>query len=173
MLDETDSRLLAAVQAQAQITAQELGDLLKLSASQAARRRAKLEADGLITGYSARLSPSGLGLTVQAFVQVQMAAHSPEAAKGFLRLIATLPEVTACWTLTGKADYLVRRSACTQHTDPPPPAAEPRCRACAKPDRDGSAETRRGAAGPKEHRTSGRPRHQTAVDSQACPARLM
>jgi DNA-binding Lrp family transcriptional regulator len=108
MLDETDSRLLAAVQAQAQITAQELGDLLKLSASQAARRRAKLEADGLITGYSARLSPSKLGLTVQAFVQVQMAAHSPEAAKGFLRLIATLPEVTACWTLTGEADYLLR-----------------------------------------------------------------
>ena len=108
MLDETDSRLLAAVQANAQITAQELGDLLHLSASQAARRRGRLEAEGLITGYSARLSPAKLGLTVQAFVQVQMAAHSPEAARDFLRLIATLPEVVACWTLTGEADYLLR-----------------------------------------------------------------
>ena len=108
MIDDADSRLLSAVQANAQITAQDLGDLLGLSASQAARRRAKLEADGLITGYVARLSPGKLGLTVQAFVQVQMAAHSPEAAKGFLRLISTLPEVVACWTLTGEADYLLR-----------------------------------------------------------------
>ncbi len=108
MLAPTDSRLLAAVQADAQITAQELGDRLNLSASQAARRRAKLEADGLIAGYSARLSPEKLGLAVQAFVQVQMAAHSPDTAREFLRLIATLPEVVACWTLTGEADYLLR-----------------------------------------------------------------
>jgi len=108
MLDETDSRLLAAVQADAQITAQELGDLVGLSGSQAARRRARLETDGLITGYTARLSAAKLGLTVQAFVQVQMAAHSPEAARDFLRLVATLPDITACWTLTGEADYLLR-----------------------------------------------------------------
>ena len=108
MLDETDSRLLSALQANAQVTAQELGDLLNLSASQAARRRARLEADGLVTGYAARLSPERLGLTVQAFVQVQMAAHAPETARDFLRLIATLPEIVACWTLTGEADYLLR-----------------------------------------------------------------
>lgn len=108
MTDETDSRLLAAVQANAQVTAQELGELLNLSPSQAARRRARLEAEGVITGYRARLSPGKLGLTVQAFVQVQMAAHSPESARDFLRLISTLPEVVACWTLTGEADYLLR-----------------------------------------------------------------
>lgn len=108
MIDETDSRLLAAVQANAQVTAQELGELLNLSPSQAARRRARLEAEGVITGYRARLSPGKLGLTVQAFVQVQMAAHSPESARDFLRLISTLPEVVACWTLTGEADYLLR-----------------------------------------------------------------
>ena len=108
MLDETDSRLLAAVQTDARITAEDLGARLNLSASQAARRRARLEAEGVIAGYSARLSPERLGLTVQAFVQVQMAAHAPETAAAFLRLIATLPEVTACWTLTGEADYLLR-----------------------------------------------------------------
>lgn len=107
-MDETDSRLLAAIQRQADITAQDLGDLLGLSASQAARRRARLEAEGVITGYGARLAPARLGLSVQAFVQVQMAAHSPEAAQGFLRLISTLPEIVACWTLTGEADYLLR-----------------------------------------------------------------
>lgn len=107
-LDEVDSRLLAILQRRADISAQELGDHLGLSASQAARRKARLEADETISGYSARLVPSRLGLSVQAFVQVQMAAHSPETAAGFLRLIATLPEIVACWTLTGEADYLLR-----------------------------------------------------------------
>ena len=108
MIDETDSNLLAAVQRNAMLTAQELGELLNLSASQAARRRARLEAAGLITGYSARLDPAQLGLTVQAFVQVQMTAHSPDTAKSFGSLISTLPEVISAWTLTGEADYLLR-----------------------------------------------------------------
>lgn len=108
MLDSTDSRLLAELQRRGDLTAQELGELLHLSASQAARRRARLEAEGLITGYSARLDPGRLGLTVQAFVQVQMTAHNADNAAGFVRLVDGLAEVTSCWTLTGEADYLLR-----------------------------------------------------------------
>lgn len=108
MLDSTDRRLLTEVQRRADITAQDLGDILHLSASQAARRRARLEAEGLILGYSARLDPAKLGLTVQAFVQVQMAAHNADNAAGFVRLVTALPEVVGCWTLTGEADYLLR-----------------------------------------------------------------
>jgi DNA-binding Lrp family transcriptional regulator len=108
MLDETDSRLLAAIQKNALLTAQELGDVLNLSASQAARRRQRLEAEGYIMSYTARLDPAKLGLSVQAFVQVQMAHHSTDAARGFASLIATRPEVICAWTLTGEADYLLR-----------------------------------------------------------------
>ena len=108
MIDSIDSHLLAEVQRRADLTAQELGDMLNLSPSQAARRRQRLEADGAITGYRARLDPGKLGLTVQAFVQVQMAAHNPETARSFMSLISTLPEIVACWTLTGEADYLLR-----------------------------------------------------------------
>ena len=43
MLDEIDKRLLDALQKNAHLTAQELGDMLNLSASQAGRRRQKLE----------------------------------------------------------------------------------------------------------------------------------
>ena len=108
MIDEIDSRLLAAVQANALLTAQELGEVLHLSPSQAARRRQRLEAEGYITGYTARLDPARIGLGVQAFVQVQMATHSTEAARGFASLISTRPEVISAWTLTGEADYLLR-----------------------------------------------------------------
>ncbi len=107
-MDSIDSRLLAAVQRKGDITAQELGEVLNLSPSQAARRRARLESDGVIAGYQARLDPARLGLAVQAFVQVQMASHNAERPQSFIRLISTLPEVVACWTMTGEADYLLR-----------------------------------------------------------------
>ncbi|MFO7920883.1 MAG: Lrp/AsnC family transcriptional regulator, partial [Nioella sp.] len=45
-LDETDRHLLRAVQEDAQLTAQELGERLNLSASQAGRRRHRLEQAG-------------------------------------------------------------------------------------------------------------------------------
>lgn len=108
MLDATDSHLLALLQANAMATAQELGEALNLSPSQAARRRQRLEAEGYVTGYTARLDPLRIGLTVQAFVQVQMASHAPDLARSFGILIATLPEVISAWTLTGEADYLLR-----------------------------------------------------------------
>ena len=108
MIDAKDRRLIALLQGDATLTAQALGDRLHLSPSQAARRRQRLEAEGYVTGYRATLDPARLGLSVQAFVQVQMAAHSPEAAQGFARLVAAQPEVVAVWTLTGEADYLLR-----------------------------------------------------------------
>lgn len=108
MLDTIDSRLLAEIQANAMLTAQELGERLNLSPSQAARRRQRLEAEGFVTGYAAKLSPAKVGLTVQAFVQVQMATHSPDAARSFGTLLATCPEIVSAWTLTGEADYLLR-----------------------------------------------------------------
>lgn len=107
-LDSIDRKLLDALQSNAQLTAQELGEHLNLSASQAGRRRLRLEQDGLIERYSARLDPAKLGLSVQAFVQVQMANQSPQAAKEFLRLTELRREITSVWTLTGEADYMMR-----------------------------------------------------------------
>jgi DNA-binding Lrp family transcriptional regulator len=108
MLDDIDSRLLAALQLDAHLTAQDLGERLHLSASQAGRRRQRLEAEGYITSYSARLDPAKIGLGVQAFVQVQMASHAPDVARSFATLLTTLPQVISAWTLTGEADYLLR-----------------------------------------------------------------
>jgi DNA-binding Lrp family transcriptional regulator len=108
LLDDTDSRLIAALQTDAHLTAEALGDILHLSASQAGRRRQRLEQEGYITGYTARLDPRKVGLQVQAFVQVQMATHHPDQVRGFARIVATRPEIVSAWTLTGEADYLLR-----------------------------------------------------------------
>jgi DNA-binding Lrp family transcriptional regulator len=108
MLDSFDHRLLAALQADGQATAQDLAGRLPLSASQIGRRRQRLEAEGYVTGYRATLSPERLGLAVEAFIQVAMAAHTAENAREFRSLTRHTPEITGAWTLTGEADYLLR-----------------------------------------------------------------
>jgi len=108
MLDDIDKRLLAALQKNAHLTADELGKQLNLSASQAGRRRQKLEAEGVISGYTARLDARQLGLTVQGFVQVHLSTHGPEHSASFGRLIANRAEIVSAWTMTGDADYLLR-----------------------------------------------------------------
>lgn len=108
MLDDTDKKLLAALQKNAHLTSQQLGEMLNLSPSQAGRRRQRLEAEGYIQGYAARLDPDRLGLHVQGFVQVQLGTHGPDHARSFARLVQTRPEITSAWTMTGEADYLLR-----------------------------------------------------------------
>jgi DNA-binding Lrp family transcriptional regulator len=106
--DVIDSALLAALQRDAHLTAEKLGEVLNLSPSQAGRLRQRLEETGLITGYTARVAPVKAGLSVQAFVQVQMARHGAETSASFSRLISTQVQVVSAWTLTGEADYLLR-----------------------------------------------------------------
>ena len=108
MLDEIDKRLLSALQKDAQLTAHQLGELLNLSPSQAGRRRQRLEADGFIRAYIARLDPVHLGLHVQGFVQVHLGTHGADTAASFARLVDTRPEIVGAWTMTGDADYLLR-----------------------------------------------------------------
>jgi DNA-binding Lrp family transcriptional regulator len=108
MLDATDSRLLSLLQQDATLTAQDLGERLNLSPSQAARRRQRLEAQGTITRTRAEIDPARVGLTVEAFIRVVMATHTEQNARDFVRLTRAQAEITGAWTLTGEADYLLR-----------------------------------------------------------------
>lgn len=107
-LDPVDQRLLAELQRDSTQTAEVLGTRLGLSGSQVARRRQRLESEGFVTGYGARVDPERLGLGVQAFVSVQMASQEPKAARALHALVTSTPEVISAWTLTGEADYLLR-----------------------------------------------------------------
>jgi DNA-binding Lrp family transcriptional regulator len=107
-MDGSDIRLLAALQEDGRLTNFDLAQRVGLSASQCSRRRAALEASGVIARYNASLSPEALGLGVLVFVQVTLATHSPDNSKRFQKLIERLPEVQEAYSLTGEADYLIK-----------------------------------------------------------------
>jgi DNA-binding Lrp family transcriptional regulator len=107
-LDAFDLRLLAALQEDGRLTNQQVGDRIGLSASQCSRRRSALETVGLIGGYRAVLDAEALGLTVLAFIQVTLSAHSEENARRFRDLLARVEEIQEAYAMTGDTDYLLK-----------------------------------------------------------------
>ncbi|MBI0436115.1 Lrp/AsnC family transcriptional regulator [Roseomonas sp. KE0001] len=107
-LDGFDLRLLAALQEDARLTNQQLGERIGLSASQCSRRRSALEAAGLIRGYRAELEAEALGLHVLAFVQVTLTAHSGDNSRRFRELLARVEEIQEAYAMTGDTDYLLK-----------------------------------------------------------------
>ena len=107
-MDQFDRKLLVALQQDGARTNQELGDAVGLSPSQISRRRQGLEAEGLIAGYAALLSPARLGFGVRGFVHVSLARHSPDNSRRFAELVRRTPEIQEAHALTGEADYLLK-----------------------------------------------------------------
>jgi Lrp/AsnC family transcriptional regulator, leucine-responsive regulatory protein len=106
-LDRTDLMLLGLLQREGRITNAELAQRVNLSASACLRRVQRLEAEGVITGYGARLDPRSLGLGLAAFVRVQLSSHDAAAVQTFVDRVQGWHEVVACHALTGEMDYLL------------------------------------------------------------------
>ncbi len=106
--DSFDLKILRALQQDASLTNQQLGERVALSASQVSRRRQRLETDGIIRRYRASLDPDALGLTVTAYVGVTLGAHSRDNAARFRKMVTAMPEVQEAHTLTGDVDYMLK-----------------------------------------------------------------
>ncbi len=107
LLDALDIRILATLQAQARLTNLELAERVGLSASPCLRRVRRLEEDGFIEGYAARLNREKIGLGVVAFVRVNIERHTNSDANAFIKAVSKLPEVIACYITSGESDFLL------------------------------------------------------------------
>ena len=75
-LDEIDVRILSALQADGRLTNLELADKVGLTATPCLRRVRRLQADGVISGFSATLDRKAIGLGLTVFVAVNIEQHS-------------------------------------------------------------------------------------------------
>jgi len=104
-LDGFDLKILDALQRDGRLTNNELAERIALSASQCSRRRSRLEAEGYIQGYLARLDRQKIGLDLLVVVSVTLATHNRDNARRFAALVNDLPEVLEAYALTGEMDY--------------------------------------------------------------------
>lgn len=106
-LDRIDRTLLRALQNNARISNKELAAQIGLAPSSCLARVRKLEADGVIRGYRAELSPRDLGLDLQAMISVELRLHVDQAFCSLGDHLRALPETVAVYCLAGSIDFLV------------------------------------------------------------------
>jgi Lrp/AsnC family leucine-responsive transcriptional regulator len=106
-LDALDSKILAALQEDGRLSNVELAERVGLSPSPCLRRVKRLEEEGYIAGYKARVDRRRLGLGMTIFVGVKVDGHRDANARAFQEAMHKLSEVVACHMVSGEADFLL------------------------------------------------------------------
>lgn len=106
-LDRIDARILRELQRDGRLPVVTLAERVALSPTACLRRVQRLEAAGVIERYAAVLNPAALGLEIQAFIQVRIERQSKEVTESFENAVRRLPEVRACYVMTGDLDFLL------------------------------------------------------------------
>lgn len=118
-LDRIDRKILDLLQRQGRMSMTELGEQIGLSTSPCAERVKRMERQGVITGYHARIDPKLVEKPLLVFVEITLTTKSGEVFDQVRNQIANMPEVLECHLVSGSFDYLVkaRLSAMTQYRD--------------------------------------------------------
>jgi Lrp/AsnC family transcriptional regulator, leucine-responsive regulatory protein len=104
-VDTTDERIIELLVEDARRSASEIGRRVGLSPAATKRRIDRLEATGVITGYTATVAHEKLGSQIEAFTEVRFAGKTQ--VDDIDRTYATLPELVAGFTISGDPDALV------------------------------------------------------------------
>ena len=108
LLDDINLDILQLLQNDARITNSELARRVKLSPPGLQKRLQKLEESGIIERYVALINREKVGFDLLCFVQINLQRHEIAIVKDFKRAVQTMPEVLACYHLTGETDYLLK-----------------------------------------------------------------
>ena len=113
-LDGIDERIVRALLADGRASYAQIGAVVRLSAPAVKRRVDRLRAEGVITGFTARVDADALGWSTEAYVEVFTSRQTPPAE--LRRRLERFPEVVDAMTVTGDADALLHiYAADTRH----------------------------------------------------------
>jgi DNA-binding Lrp family transcriptional regulator len=104
-LDETDRLIVEALRADGRTSMRALADLVHISRASAYARVARIERDGVITGYAALVDPVRYGYALSAYVYLDIAQRSWKSVRGQL---LSMPEVDHVALVSGEHDILLR-----------------------------------------------------------------
>lgn len=103
-LDAVDRRIVAELQADARLSGRALAERVTISRANAYARLERLVADGVITGFTARVDPVKVGLTTSAYVTMTVRQSNWRDLQDRLR---TIPEVRHMALLGGEFDVML------------------------------------------------------------------
>lgn len=107
-LDRTDRRILDTLQRHGRLPMTELAQEVGLSTSPVTERVRRLEREGVITGYHARIDPAKLGRPLLVFVELTLSSKSGELFEKLRNELMHEPRVLECHLVSGRFDYLIK-----------------------------------------------------------------
>jgi Lrp/AsnC family transcriptional regulator, leucine-responsive regulatory protein len=103
--DVTNRRILEELQNDGRLSLAELGRRVGLSPPAVAERVQRLERDGAITGYHAKVDPRALGYALTTVIRIRPAPRQiPKVAE----LARDTPEIVECHRITGEDCFFMK-----------------------------------------------------------------
>ncbi|WP_286239438.1 Lrp/AsnC ligand binding domain-containing protein [Neptuniibacter halophilus] len=107
-LDRLDVSILRTLQKDGRISYVDLAEKVGLSSTPCIERVKRLEKEGYIEGYYARLNPQLLEYSMLVFVEISLSYQTPDAFQSFNKAVEELPYILECHLVSGDADYLLK-----------------------------------------------------------------
>jgi len=107
-LDDRDIKILTILQTDGRITKAALAEKVNLSPAACWTRLQRLEDQGVLAGYEARLNPMAIATFAEVMMTVELEDHTHECQSRFEAGVQDFPEIVDCWSTGGGIDYLVR-----------------------------------------------------------------
>ena len=104
MLDDVDRRILRHYQAEPSLTAGELAERCRITASTCVRRLDRMQAAGILRGQEAVIDWAALGYAVEVSLRFTLDKTQPRAFDEFLAAAREVPEVLEIQTFLGRVD---------------------------------------------------------------------
>jgi Lrp/AsnC family leucine-responsive transcriptional regulator len=105
-MDHIDSKILRCLTKDARMNASQTSQKVNLSVSAVIERMKKMEASGLIRGYTAIVDEKLAGYNVQAMISIRL--EHPKYNQEFNRQMCNHQCVMECFYITGDFDYVAR-----------------------------------------------------------------
>ena len=107
-IDETDLRILRAMQRDGSMTVTQIAELAGISQSPCSRRIIQLQDAGIIVGKHVELDRRKLGFNVVVVARVKLKKHDRKSLEAFATEIQAIPEIQSAVLLLGEFDYHLR-----------------------------------------------------------------
>lgn len=107
-LDRIDRNILRCLQDDGRMTNVALAKQVNLSPTPCLERVRRLEREGYILGYAARLNPMKLDAGLTVFVQVTLDRTTTDVFDRFNDALSAAPGVSECHMVAGGFDYLMK-----------------------------------------------------------------
>lgn len=107
-LDETDIKILRCLQQDARLTIKEISREVSLSSTPVFERIKRMEREGYIKRYVTVLDAEKLHKGFVVFCSVKLSPLNKKVAEEFCETVKGIAEVTECYNISGKYDYLLK-----------------------------------------------------------------